>query len=92
MQNFYLDTLSDSVQSREEIKILSQTTTGFRWCSKAEDCSSLAAEEGGDGRDGSCFRFEILHNLQGCTRQPIFASGQGGVGQARGKKFWGGAG
>ena len=89
VQNFYMDIFPDSVQSREEIKILSQTSTGFRWCSKAEDCSSLAAEEGGDGRDGSCFRFEIVHNLQRCTRQPFFASGQDRVGQR--KKFRSGA-
>jgi len=35
-----------------------QTSTGFRWCSKREDCAALLPEEGGDHRDGSCFKHE----------------------------------
>ena len=32
------------------------TSTGFRWCSKEEDCQDLTEAEEGDGRDGLCFR------------------------------------
>jgi len=35
-----------------------QTSTGFRWCSKRSDCAALLPEEGGDDRDGSCFKHE----------------------------------
>ena len=30
----------------------SQTSTGFRWCSKRSDCAALLPEEGGDDRHG----------------------------------------
>lgn len=33
-----------------------QTSTGFRWCSKPGDCAGLLDIEGGDGRDGGCWR------------------------------------
>lgn len=35
-----------------------QTSTGFRWCSKRSDCAALLPEEGGDHRDGNCFKHE----------------------------------
>jgi len=40
-----------------------QTSTGFRWCSKREDCAALLPEEGGDHRDGSCFIHEDSANI-----------------------------
>jgi len=40
-----------------------QTSTGFRWCSKREDCAALLPEEGGDHRDGSCFKHEDSANI-----------------------------
>jgi len=39
------------------------TSTGFRWCSKDSDCSSLTTREEGDGADGRCFRHQDKSNI-----------------------------
>jgi len=41
-----------------------QTYTGFRWCSRREDCVALTPEEGGDNRNGSCFQHEDTVNIR----------------------------
>lgn len=40
-----------------------KTSTGFRWCSKDEDCEELTAREEGDGSDGLCFRHPDRENI-----------------------------
>ena len=38
-------------------------STGFRWCNKDSDCTSLALDEEGDGKDGSCFMHQDRENI-----------------------------
>ena len=38
-------------------------STGFRWCNKDSDCTSLAVNEEGDGKDGRCFRHKDRENI-----------------------------
>ena len=40
------------------------TSTGFRWCSKQQDCQDLTLAEEGDGRDGLCFRHPDTERIQ----------------------------
>lgn len=40
-----------------------KTSTGFRWCSKDDDCESLMRREGGDGNNGLCFRHPDRDNI-----------------------------
>lgn len=40
-----------------------KTSTGFRWCSKDEDCEELTPREEGDGSNGLCFRHQDRDNI-----------------------------
>jgi len=40
-----------------------KTSTGFRWCSKDDDCENLPVTDGGDGSNGLCFRHPDKDNI-----------------------------